>query len=874
MHQLPITNYHAKRPISTQSVQSCTPHASHLALFLCLFSIYLLTYTPHINSSDGLAMFSTAESLVRRGALDIEQIRWMDLQQGTFGLDGLLYSRKGIGLPIGLLPFTWLGLVVPWWGTVGASLLFNALVTALTAVLISAYLSELGYPPRTGLIVALTFGLTTLAWPYAKSLFSDPFSGLLLLSAAYTLLKFRREAGEMRSRGEKVFTPAPLPPRSSALLYPFLAGLFLAWNVAARYAEAVFVPVFGLLLIYDLRFTIYDLRTFNISRLTPHAPRLTLYALPPLLAFAAPLLLTGLALIAFNLSRYGDPFNTGYLPNETFSGVLWQGVLGQLVSPGRGLLLYCPIFVLSLVGLPAFLRRHRAEAVAALAVILIHLLMYGQWFMWHGGYAWGPRFMVPTLPFWAILLAPLVERAFNATRGHEDAIPTPKAGRAGTPGPLGHTPKARRAARGGTRGNEEVETRERGGAKGLSFFRLFASPLRLIFFSLAALGFFAQLLSVAIDFAPFQNSLLETGLPLFDPQTFFDPRYSPFVAAWRFVTPESLDLAWAWQGRVNGWLLAALLANIALTTLNLRMGEWANGRMSEWRMTDQRSPAPLLPRTLSLLQPLALLSTLAAATFLLVHTHTLPPQSLQQAVAALNAGVRPNDAVITNDPEMSMPFAELYKGRAPALGLQSGGPPLPGPTTRRVNEMMAQHRQIWWLPDHRPPEQSAVEQMLMAGGFRARNDSFGEQRLVLFATPADLSAYTHKVESIFGEQIKLLEAAYPPETPAGAVLPIELRWQALAKPTEDYHVFIHVVGSEGQVLAQADGQPVLWTRPTTSWAVGEKIMDRYAVWLPPGTPPGGYQLLIGLYRPAAGPRIPLTSGEDAVKLKVIVRLWR
>jgi hypothetical protein len=36
-------------------------------------------------------MFATAESLVRRGALDIEQLRWMDLQQGTFGLDGLLY---------------------------------------------------------------------------------------------------------------------------------------------------------------------------------------------------------------------------------------------------------------------------------------------------------------------------------------------------------------------------------------------------------------------------------------------------------------------------------------------------------------------------------------------------------------------------------------------------------------------------------------------------------------------------------------------------------------------------------------------------------------------------------------------------------------
>ncbi|WP_295317684.1 hypothetical protein, partial [Roseobacter sp.] len=102
-----------------------------LFLFLFLFSVYLLTYTPRINSSDGLAMFATAESLVRRAALDIEQIRWMDLQQGTYGLDGLLYSRKGIGVPIGLLPLTLLGLVIPWFGPVSTSLLFNAIVTAL-----------------------------------------------------------------------------------------------------------------------------------------------------------------------------------------------------------------------------------------------------------------------------------------------------------------------------------------------------------------------------------------------------------------------------------------------------------------------------------------------------------------------------------------------------------------------------------------------------------------------------------------------------------------------------------------------------------------------------------------------------------------------
>ncbi|MCL4301629.1 MAG: phospholipid carrier-dependent glycosyltransferase [Anaerolineae bacterium] len=794
-------------------VSRLTPHAStpqvlQLALFLFLFSIYLLSYTPRINSSDGLAMFATAESIIRRGALDIEQIRWMELQQGTFGLDGLLYSRKGIGVPIGLLPLTWLGLVVPWWGTVGVSLLFNATVTALTAVLLSAYLQELGFTRRTGLTAALTFGLTTLAWPYAKSLFSDPFSGFLLLAAAYALLKYSRGAEEQGSRGEKNLSPA--------LLYPFLAGLCLGWNVATRYAEALFVPMFGLLLLYYL---------FRALRTMHYAPRTTHHAFLPILAFCVPLVFTALGLIFFNLSRYGDPFNTGYLPSETFSGILWQGLAGQLLSPGRGLFLYCPIFLLSLAGFWPFFRRHRAEAVTALSVILIHLFLYGKWFMWHGGYSWGPRFMVPTLPFWALFLAPVVAQAFNKI--------------------LNFQPSS-----------------------------LPASILRVLFLALAVLGLIPQLLSVAIDFSPFQNSLLDAGLPLFDPQTFFDPRYSPFIGAWKFINLESLDLAWAWQGQVNGWLLLVLVFNMILAAFNLRESVVAeslcvanSAEKIGCGLDGSGGFKAFFKQTIPLI---CILSTLGATTFLLVHTHTLPAQPLTQAVGALNEGVRPADAVITNDPEIAMPFAELYKGRAPVLGLQSGGFPLPGEVTRRLNETMAAHRQVWWLPSGIPPEESAVEQTLMRAGFRARSDDFAGQRLVLFAFPANLAANMILLKAEFEQPITLLAAAYPPQTRGGAVMPVELHWQSQAALSENYHVFIHLVGQDGQLAAQADGQPVVWTRPTTTWAVGETIVDRYGLWLPAQTAPGQYQLRVGLYRPTDGRRLRLTTGEEWVKFTVLI----
>jgi hypothetical protein len=755
-------------------------------------------------------MFSTAESLARRGEFDIEQIRWMDLQQGTYGLDGLLYSRKGIGLPIALLPLTWLGLIAPWFGPVSVSLLFNPIITALTAVLLLGYLTRLGYNRRVGLIAALTFGLATLAWPYAKSLFSDPFSGLLLLAAAYALLRFKQTFSQHLNSGSFFFS----------LCYPLLASLWLGWNVATRYAEVIFLPIFGFLLLYYLGAA----EKSRITRAWLFSLRLWL----PVLAFAGPILIIGLSLLVFNLSRYGDPFNTGYLPNETFSGLLWEGIAGQLFSPGRGLFLYCPILLLSLWGAVPLFRRFPAEALLAFSIIVIHLLLYGKWFMWHGGYAWGPRFMIPTLPFWAIFLAP----AISIT-------------------------------------NYQLP---------ITDYR--ASILRSIFFALIVLSLIPQLLSVVIDFAPFQNSLLDTGLPLFARQTFFEPQYSPFIGGWRFLTLETLDLAWAWQGRFNGWLLAALGVNVVVTGLSLRQswkGESLDNSPTNNTSNISTTEPPLSITNYqlsvtsllsSLFSLLPYLSTLTVLAFLLLHTHALPSQALQEAMAELNQAIRPTDAIVTNDPEMAAPFAELYKGHTPVLGLNQGSPPVADEAAHRLAQTITNHTQVWWLPNWLPPEESGIEQVLLADGFRVRNDNYNGQRLVLLAYPKQLVADERLDEAIFDKVIHLNQVAYAPKIVPGSAFPIELHWQTAAPLRENYHIFIHLLDTQGQIMTQTDGQPGQWMRPTSTWAVGESIVDRHGLWIPPETAPGSYLLLVGVYRPTDGQRLPLADGAEAIHLGV------
>jgi hypothetical protein len=328
-----------------------------------------------------------------------------------------------------------------------------------------------------------------------------------------------------------------------------------------------------------------------------------------------------------------------------------------------------------------------------------------------------------------------------------------------------------------------------------------------------------------------------------------------------------------WQGQVNGWLLVMLVINIILSAFNLRVSILGSEQRSEeeqaGRGLDRSSGFKIF--FIKAAPIISVFFTLGTVALLLTHVHSLPAHPLTQAVTELNKGVRPNDAVITNDPEIAMPFAELYKGRAPVLGLQSGGFPLSDPVTRRLRETIAAHSQIWWLPNGVPPEESAVEQTLLAAGFRARNDNFDGQRLVLFAYPPDLTSDMVTVDATFEHQIRLVEAAYPSQVSAGTALPIEVRWQTQALLSQDYHVFVHLVTKEGEIVTQADGQPAQWTRPTTTWAVGETVVDRHGLWLPSQTVAGDYELRVGLYRPEDGQRLHLTSGGEFVELPVTIR---
>jgi len=149
------------------------------------------------------------------------------------------------------------------------------------------------------------------------------------------------------------------------------------------------------------------------------------------LAYAAgaipPLALLG----AYNAVCFGTLVTTNYAwENPLFKdgggGVLglfaapkWDVLAALLVSPMRGLFSGAPVLVLGVTGLVAMLRARplRAEGVL-FAAMIAHVLLFNMSFAnWQGGWACGPRYLIPALPFLALPIAVVAPRAPWVRRG-------------------------------------------------------------------------------------------------------------------------------------------------------------------------------------------------------------------------------------------------------------------------------------------------------------------------------------------------------------------------------------------------------------------------------------------------------------------------
>ena len=356
-----------------------------LWLFVSTALIYLFTASSNFSSGDSFSELHATDSMVTHAWFDVpvQKAGETCAGWGCQGTDGRFYATHGIGYSVFMIPFY--GLAQAEIHTVGAPhcgdpfwsrcvpihlISWNTCVlTAGTVTLLALFGLELGFNLASALAAALLYGLASMAWPYARFGFDVTLTGLLVLAAV-------REAALAMEWGRQ------------SMARWFRAGLFTALAILVRLPTApIAAPLAAACWLTGSR------------ALSDRLQRMA--------ALGIPLMVAGCLSAWYNAIRFGSVLDDGHSSNgaDTLSSTPWSGLIGIVISPGKGLLWYSPIVVLAILCIPAFNRAHRATCIVALYAAAISVVTYVFVNDWYGGNAWGPRFVMPVLP---LILLPLL----------------------------------------------------------------------------------------------------------------------------------------------------------------------------------------------------------------------------------------------------------------------------------------------------------------------------------------------------------------------------------------------------------------------------------------------------------------------------------
>ncbi|HEX4643734.1 MAG TPA: hypothetical protein VH161_09705 [Candidatus Acidoferrales bacterium] len=318
--------------------------ARFLFLFVGTWLLYLAFLSPGIYSIDGYSMLAVAHSIVTLHNVSVPA------GLGIPGKGGLIYSswyplQSFLAIPIvagAVKAATVLHVPVHYIESLSVTVL-PALYTALTVPIVYLLALELGSDDAGAWVAAILYGFCTIALVYTRDFFADPL--LALLMAFGLLLAFRQGALWMIF---SVTALAVLAKPTGIILGPVLS-VYLLWKT----------------------------RRFWVSLL-------------PGIGSAA-----GLAMyFLYNSYRFGN-FRT-FGPPWAFSfRFVPQGVAETLISPGEGLIWFCPCVMLSMVALSQ-IKMRRLEAWTIVALAATSVLLHGLYpTLGLGGWSWGPRHLLP-----------------------------------------------------------------------------------------------------------------------------------------------------------------------------------------------------------------------------------------------------------------------------------------------------------------------------------------------------------------------------------------------------------------------------------------------------------------------------------------------
>ena len=359
-----------------------------------LFALVLLVHglSRVSQSYDSLWSVHTALSIVKQGNADLDEYR-EDVLRGEHYLydtiNGHIYSSYPIGTPLLAAPFVYLAdegirlfCSISPEGEALLRRLHKGPVERLDAVSFHRQVEVL----VASLIVAVTTVLMYyVGRKYLSSFLSWGFAGIFA---------FCTPAWSTASRGLWQHGPSMLMLAAALLILlqarekPFLAqyaSLPLAFSFVVRPTNALSI----------IALTIY----------------VVLHHRRYLLQYLAWSLVVVVPFIWYNLWLYHAILPPYFSPHKVGASVhLLEGLAGNLISPSRGLFVFCPVLAFSVWGMVLSLKARSGRLLAALlvGVVVSHWLVISSFPDWYAGHTYGPRYFTDVVPLLVYFLIPVL----------------------------------------------------------------------------------------------------------------------------------------------------------------------------------------------------------------------------------------------------------------------------------------------------------------------------------------------------------------------------------------------------------------------------------------------------------------------------------
>ena len=264
-----------------------------------------------------------------------------------------------------------------------ATLFTDSVLTAATVFVLMMLCLLLGAPPLGAVLIGLSFGLGSYAYPHALTMFTEPGTALCVIAAVFFAVRAARAGSNVDL---------------------FASGALAATALLFRVSAALFLPIIGLWLL----FAAWRSRDAADSESPGSLRRVVRFGAWYALGAIGPLLV----MLVVNWWRYGSVTNFGYAlgtaTNQSYPIV--RGVVNQWFSSGKSLFLFAPIALVVLFGLVRAARKAPMEIALLGSLVVVNTLFFARVQFWSGDWAWGPRYLQIVVPCLAAMAAPLMDR--------------------------------------------------------------------------------------------------------------------------------------------------------------------------------------------------------------------------------------------------------------------------------------------------------------------------------------------------------------------------------------------------------------------------------------------------------------------------------